>query len=139
VSQLLPISNPMGTDSEMLDRLRRETFDFFRHETNPANGFVPDRTQPGSPSSIAAVEMGLSVYSVAVERELLSRMEAVRLFHSQNWWIVPHYVGVCSSSMRDARPEEFSSCAKDTGADSGKTAGRERIREAIKHKRDSAK
>jgi hypothetical protein len=73
----------------MLDRLRRETFDFFRHEFNPQNGLIADKTQPGSPSSIAAVGMGLSVYVVAVERGLLSRAEAVdrtltllRFFHT---------------------------------------------------------
>jgi len=61
----------------MLDRLRRETFHYFRREANPANGLLPDKTQPGSPSSIAVMGMGLSVYVVAVERELLSRAEAV--------------------------------------------------------------
>jgi hypothetical protein len=65
------------TDSEMLDHLRRDTFDYFRHEVNSANGLVRDKTQPGSPSSIAVVGMGLSVYTVAVERELLSRAEAI--------------------------------------------------------------
>lgn len=77
MSQLLPVSKPEGTDSEMFDRLRRETFDYFRHEFNPRNGLIADKTQPGSPSSIAAVGMGLSVYIVAVERELLSRTEAI--------------------------------------------------------------
>jgi hypothetical protein len=71
------VSNPNVTDSEMLDRLLRESFDYFRIEVNPANGLVMDKTQPGSPSSIAAVGMGLSVYVVAVERELLSRAEAI--------------------------------------------------------------
>jgi hypothetical protein len=77
MSQLLPLSNPQGTDSEMLDRLRRETFNYFRHEFNAQNGLIADKTQPGSPSSIAALGMGLSVYVVAVERGLLSRAEAV--------------------------------------------------------------
>ena len=91
MNQLLPVSNPEGTDFEMLDRLRRETFDYFRHEFNPRNGLIADKTQPGSPSSIAAVGMGLSVYVVAVERGLLSRAEAVgrtltllRFFHSSH-------------------------------------------------------
>jgi hypothetical protein len=75
VDQLLPITNPEGTDWDMLDRLRRETFDYFRHEVNLANGLIADKTQPGSPSSIAAMGMGLSVYIVAVE--LLSRTEAI--------------------------------------------------------------
>src|ERR1700693_5268863 len=77
MSQLLPVSNPQGSDSDMLDHLCRETFDFFRHEFNPRNGLIADKTQPGSPSSIAAVGMGLSVYAVAVERGFLSRAEAV--------------------------------------------------------------
>jgi hypothetical protein len=61
----------------MFDRLLRETFDYFRNEMNPANGLLPDKTQPGSPSSIAALGMGLSAYIVAVERDLLSRAEAI--------------------------------------------------------------
>src|SRR5471030_1901918 len=73
----LPVLNPQGTDAEMLDDLRRATFEFFRREVNPRNGLIPDKTQPGSPSSIAALGMGLSVYVVAVERDLLSRSEAV--------------------------------------------------------------
>ena len=85
----LGVSSPEGTDAEMLDRLRRETFDYFRHEINPQNGLIPDKNQPGSASSIAAVGMALSCYTVATERSLLSRAEAVdrtvkvlRFFHS---------------------------------------------------------
>ena len=76
-NQVPPNSNPQGTDSEMLDGLRRATFDYFRNEVNPTTGLIADKTQPGSPSSIAAAGMGLSVYIVAVERGLLSRPEAV--------------------------------------------------------------
>jgi hypothetical protein len=91
MNQRLPVSSSEGTDAEMLDRLRRETFDYFRHEINPKNGLVADKNQPGSPSSIAAVGMALSVYTVAAERGLLSRGEAVdrtlkvlRFFHSSH-------------------------------------------------------
>ena len=77
MNQELPFSYPQGTDSEMLDTLLRETFDFFRHEVNPQNGLVADKTQPGSPSSIAAVGMGLSAYIVAVVRGLWSQREAI--------------------------------------------------------------
>src|ERR1039458_8793328 len=69
----LPVSNPEGTDTEMLEGLRQETFGFFRHEVNPQTGLTADKTQPGSPSSIAVVGMALSVYVLAVERNLLSR------------------------------------------------------------------
>jgi hypothetical protein len=81
--------NPQASAAEMLDNLRSETFHYFRIEINPKNGLVADKTQPGSPSSIAAVGMGLSVNAVAVERGLLTRAEAVertlmvlRFFHS---------------------------------------------------------
>ena len=84
----------------MLDRLRRETFEYFRHEVNPANGLIRDKTQPGSPSSIAAVGMGLSAYISAVERELLSRTEAVvrtltllRFFNSSHQGPEPEATG----------------------------------------------
>jgi hypothetical protein len=85
----LPVLIPQGTDEEMIDGLRRCTFDYFRDEVDPYTGLIADKTQPGSPSSIAAVGMGLSVYVVAVERDLLSRAEAIertlkvlRFFHS---------------------------------------------------------
>ena len=61
-------SNPKGTDAEMLEGLRRATFEYFRNEVNPQTGLIADKTQPGSPSSIAAVGMALGVYVVAIER-----------------------------------------------------------------------
>ena len=42
-----PVSGANLTDSEMLDHLRRVTFDYFRHEVNRANGLVRDKTQAG--------------------------------------------------------------------------------------------
>ena len=60
--------NPQMADSEMLENLRRKIVDYYRIESNPHKGLVGDKTQPGSPSSIAATGMGLSVYVVAVER-----------------------------------------------------------------------
>jgi hypothetical protein len=77
------------TDAGMLDDLRRAAFGYFRHELNPLNGLIADKTQPGSPSSIAVVGLGLSVYVAAAERGLLPRGAAVdrtltllRFFHS---------------------------------------------------------
>src|SRR5690348_16068199 len=51
----LPVVSPQGTDAEMLEGLRCATFDYFRHEVNPRTGLIADKTQPGSPSSIAAL------------------------------------------------------------------------------------
>ena len=71
-----PRVHPQGNDETMLRELQRDTFEFFRHEVNPRNGLIRDKTAPGSPSSIAALGMGLSIYPVAVERDLMSRHEA---------------------------------------------------------------
>ena len=72
-------ANPLGNDDPaMLEDLRRAIVDYFLKETNFQTGLVADRTQPGSPSSIAAVGMGLSVYVVAVERGILPRADAIQ-------------------------------------------------------------
>lgn len=76
-SPILPVTQPQGTDAQMLDNLQRETYEFFRQEFNPQTGLTVDKTQPGSPASIAAVGMALSVATVAVERGWVTRGEAV--------------------------------------------------------------
>jgi len=64
-------------DAEMLDALQRDAFGYFLHETNPANGLVADKTQADAPASIAAVGFALAAYPVGVEREWITRAEAV--------------------------------------------------------------
>jgi hypothetical protein len=56
--------------------LQRDTSGYYLHETNLANGLVPDNTRPGVPASIAAVGLALATYPVAVERGLICRDEA---------------------------------------------------------------
>ncbi len=73
----LLIVNPQGTDNDMLCVLQAETFKYFTNEINLRTGLIADKTQPGSPSSIAAVGLGLSSYIAAVERGLMSRADAV--------------------------------------------------------------
>jgi len=65
------------TDGEMLDSLLAATYLFFRDEVNANTGLTADKTQPHSPSSIAAVGMGLCAHIVAVERGLIARARAV--------------------------------------------------------------
>lgn len=60
----------------MLDRLQCNSFGYFIHEVNRANGLVLDKTAPDWPASIAAVGMGLSVYPVGVARGFIERAEA---------------------------------------------------------------
>ncbi|MEO8102384.1 MAG: glucoamylase family protein [Betaproteobacteria bacterium] len=59
-----------------LDALQRHSFEYFLRETNPANGLVADKSQPGSPASIAAVGFALAAYPVGVERGWMTRADA---------------------------------------------------------------
>ena len=70
--------NPQSTDAEMLHLLQRKTFGYFVNEVNEQTGLIADKTQPGSPASIAAVGMGLSCYVTGVEQGFISRTEAVK-------------------------------------------------------------
>ena len=62
----------------MLDRLLRETFDYFLEEVEPTTGLIPDSTQPDSPVSITVLGLALSAYVVAAERGLISRGSAMK-------------------------------------------------------------
>jgi hypothetical protein len=64
-------------DKELLNELQRGAFQYFMDKTNPANGLVADSTWENAPASIAAVGFGLAVYLVGVERNLISRPNAV--------------------------------------------------------------
>ena len=60
-----------------LEKLQRESFDYFLHETNPANGLVIDKTAVNWPASIAATGLALACYPVSVERGFMTRDAAV--------------------------------------------------------------
>jgi hypothetical protein len=66
---------PLSDDA--LLKLQRDTFGYFLHETNLHNGLVPDNTRKGAHSSIAAIGLSLATYPVAVDRNYISRSEAV--------------------------------------------------------------
>jgi hypothetical protein len=74
-----------------LERLERDTFGYFIHEANPANGLVRDNTRYGSPASIAAVGLALSSYPVGVERGYVRREEAAErtLATLRFFWMSP--------------------------------------------------
>jgi len=63
----------------MLRDMQRDSFDYFVHEVNPANGLVCDKTASPWPASIAAVGMGLTVYPIGVERGLMRHTDALRM------------------------------------------------------------
>ena len=52
-------SKKLTVDAE-LEKLQRETFGYFLHETNPANGLVIDKTAANWPASIAATGLALA-------------------------------------------------------------------------------
>jgi hypothetical protein len=59
-----------------LAQLQQETFDYFLHETNPANGLVMDKTAANWPASIAATGLALAAYPISVERGFMARAAA---------------------------------------------------------------
>ena len=86
MSEIKPAAQPD------LEKLQRASFDYFLHETNPANGLVIDKTAPDWPASIAATGMALAAYPVAVERGFMSRAAAVErtLTTLRFFWNSPH-------------------------------------------------
>ena len=60
-----------------LENLQRESFGYFLHEANPANGLVIDKTAPDWPASIAVTGLALACYPVGVERGFMARAAAV--------------------------------------------------------------
>ena len=85
---------------EDLSRLERDTFRYFADEMNPENGLVPDNTKQGAPCSIAVVGFALTAYPIAVEREYMTRGEAIkrtlaslRFFHEARQGTGPDVTG----------------------------------------------
>src|SRR6266404_4878768 len=62
---------------ETLDKLQRDTFQYFLKESNRSNGMVPDSTREGSHASIAAIGFALTAYPIGVERGMITRAEAI--------------------------------------------------------------
>jgi hypothetical protein len=69
--------NVKTSESATLEKLQRDTFDYFLKETNPLNGLVIDKTAPDWPASIAATGLALACYPVSVERGFMTRTAAV--------------------------------------------------------------
>ena len=72
--------------------LQRDSFSYFAHETNPANGLVIDKTSPDWPASIAATGVALAAYPVGIERGFMARRAAVErtLVTLRFFWNSPH-------------------------------------------------
>ncbi|SFN99789.1 hypothetical protein SAMN05216332_103135 [Nitrosospira briensis] len=73
-----PMDSRQSRQDEMLLNLQQDSFAYFVHKTNPANGLVLDKSHPDWPASIAAVGLALAAYPVGVERGFMTREEAVK-------------------------------------------------------------
>src|SRR5712692_4411231 len=74
---LTSMNQPTRGREKLLSDLQSDAFKYFVNEVNLDNGLVVDCTKEGWPSSIAAVGMALSSYPVGVERNLITREEAI--------------------------------------------------------------
>lgn len=63
--------------AEELRQLQRETFDYFLDQVNLDNGLILDKTAANWPASVAATGLALACYPVAVDREFMTRHDAV--------------------------------------------------------------
>ena len=91
---------PKLSDAEILSILQRRTFTYFLEEANAKTGLIADKTQPGSPASIAATGIGLSCYITGIERGFIKRTEAIKriltllkFLHSSNQSTEPDATG----------------------------------------------
>ncbi|MDY0110643.1 MAG: glucoamylase family protein [Candidatus Krumholzibacteria bacterium] len=79
------------TTAALLDSLQRTGFAYFWEQANPTNGLIRDRSQPGSPCSIAAQGFGISAICIGIDHGWVSR-EAGRariLLGMQTLWNGP--------------------------------------------------
>jgi hypothetical protein len=65
--------NHTAVNDDQLCNLQRVTLDYYEHEVNCDNGLIGDRTQHGSPASIAAVGMALATTPILVEYGVKTR------------------------------------------------------------------
>ena len=66
----LPVSITSGqslTNEALLDSLQRTAFNYFWYQANPVNGLIRDRSQAGSPCSIAAQGFGITAIAIGIE------------------------------------------------------------------------
>ena len=61
------------SDDALLDSLQHTGFNFFWTEANPSNGLIRDRSQSGSPCSIASLGFGLSAICIGIDHGWVTR------------------------------------------------------------------
>jgi len=64
-------------DADMLMDLQRESLEYFLQERTPSHELIRDKTEKESPASISAIGFGLAALTVGVERNFVTRSEAI--------------------------------------------------------------
>src|SRR5262249_38587218 len=79
------------TTDAILDSLQYGAFRYAWDQANPGNGLLRDRSQPGSPCSIAAQGFGFSAICIGVDHGWVSRATAATrvLTTLQTYWNSP--------------------------------------------------
>jgi hypothetical protein len=62
---------------EFILQLQRDSFQFFIDLANPKNGLIPDTDHSASDASISGIGFALSSYPIAVEKNIISRSDAI--------------------------------------------------------------
>ncbi|MFH1593590.1 MAG: glucoamylase family protein [Candidatus Omnitrophota bacterium] len=73
---LTPIAGAVSDDEKFLDKLERDSFEYFLEEVNPENGLIKDSSRPGSPCSVAAVGFGITALCIGESRGWISKRAA---------------------------------------------------------------
>jgi hypothetical protein len=86
-----PVMEKPAVSDARLEALQWVTFEYYLHEVNFRNGLIRDKTQPGAPSSIAAVGMSLATAPVIVAQGILPRDYVARrvLIRLRFFWDSP--------------------------------------------------
>lgn len=81
----------LETTDAILDSLQYGAFRYAWDEASPTSGLIKDRSQPGSPCSIAAHGFGISAICIAVDHGWVSRASAAArvLLGLQTLWNAP--------------------------------------------------
>jgi len=85
-----PVARAQTIDAVM-DSVQYTSFRYFWDQANASNGMVRDRSQSGSPASIAAVGFGLTAICIGVDHGWITRSEgATRVLNTvSTFWNLP--------------------------------------------------
>src|SRR5881628_2126005 len=78
IMTFMGLTPPMAradTIDAVLDSLQYTAFRYFWDQANPTNGLIRDRSQSGSPCSIASEGFGLSATCIAIDHGWVSRTD----------------------------------------------------------------